>query len=501
MVLSELGDTLASIYSQLSNTLIVNDEILQNSLKELTKALLQADVGVRIVADFRDNVKKKILSGDASNISKKREIQKVIVEELIAILSSSRTPYVPRKGKCNVIMFVGLQGSGKTTTCTKFAYFYQRKGFKIALVCADTFRAGAFDQLKQNATKIGVPFYGSYSEPDPVKIAREGVERMKKENFDLIIVDTSGRHHQEVALFDEMRQIATAVKPDDIVFVMDSHIGQSCYDQAAAFTAAVSVGSVIITKLDGHAKGGGALSAVAATNAPIIFLGTGEHFEDFEFFNAESFVSRLLGLGDMKGLITTVAQAVPLEKQPQMLNRLAQGLFTLRDMRDQFNNVLNMGPLSHVMSMIPGVASKLIPKGWEKEGTAQIKGFLTIMDSMTNAELDGIVPMTESRIYRVAIGSGHCVQEVKFMLERYKEFSKVIGKLGKMGLGKKGMDMTQMMRNPAQLMQNIEKAVDPRILKQMKGSQNMMNMMRQFDKMENMPDVQQLLKSMGGFGG
>ena len=280
---------------------------------------------------------------------------------------------------------------------------------------------------------------------------------------------------------------------------MDSHIGQACYDQAAAFTEAVSIGSVIVTKLDGHAKGGGCLSAVAATNSPIIFLGTGEHFLDLAPFNAESFVSRLLGLGDIKGLLSTVAEAVPFEKQPQMLNRLAQGLFTLRDMRDQFKNVLNMGPLSHVMSMIPGVASKLIPKGLEKEGVFQIKRFLTMMDSMTNAELDCLVPMTESRIFRVAFGSGHSPQELRFMLERYKEFSKIIGRFGKLGLGKKGMDMTQMMRNPAQLMQNMERAVDPRILKQMGGPQNMMNLMRQFDKMEHMPDIQQLMKGMGGF--
>ena len=171
------------------------------------------------------------------------------------------------------------------------------------LVCADTFRAGAFDQLKQNATKAKIPYYGSYTERDPVVVAEEGVKQFKAEKYELIIVDTSGRHKQESALFEEMQEVARVVAPDDVVFVMDSSIGQAAKDQAKAFRDAVKVGSVIITKLDGHAKGGGALSAVAATKSPIIFVGTGEHIDDFELFNTKSFVSRLLGMGDISGLL------------------------------------------------------------------------------------------------------------------------------------------------------------------------------------------------------
>lgn len=187
-------------------------------------------------------------------------------------------------------MFVGLQGNGKTTSCVKYAYYHQRKGWKACLVCADTFRAGAFDQLKQNATKAKVPFYGSYTETDPVKIATEGVERFRNEGHDLIIVDTSGRHKQDEALFAEMEQMAQAANPNDIIFVMDSAIGQAAFDQARAFKGKVRVGSVIITKLDGHVKGGGALSAVSATESPITFIGTGEHIDEFERFNTQNFV-------------------------------------------------------------------------------------------------------------------------------------------------------------------------------------------------------------------
>ena len=228
------------------------------------QALLSSDVNIKLVAKMRKNVKAKInLEELATGLNRRRVIQQAIFEELCEMLNPGKKSYAPKKGKPNVIMFVGLQGSGKTTSCTKYALHYQRKSWKTCMVCSDTFRAGAFDQLKQNATKARIPFYGSYTERDPVKIARDGVEMFKKEGQEIIIVDTSGRHKQEASLFEEMQQIAEAVQPDDIVFVMDSSIGQAALEQATAFKEAVAVGSVIMTKLDGHAKGGGALSAVA----------------------------------------------------------------------------------------------------------------------------------------------------------------------------------------------------------------------------------------------
>ena len=210
-----------------------------------------------------------------------------------------------------VVMFVGLQGSGKTTTCMKYAHHYKKKQFKPAMICADTYRAGAFDQLKQNATKAQIPFYGSYNEVDPAIIAKEGVERFREEKNDLIIVDTSGRHKQEEALFEEMREVADAVKPDLVVFVMDGSIGQAAFDQAKAFKDSVEVGACILTKMDGHAKGGGALSAVAATKSPIVFLGTGEHMDQFEPFLTKPFVGRLLGKASSWRLLSISGSRAP----------------------------------------------------------------------------------------------------------------------------------------------------------------------------------------------
>ncbi|WVZ96242.1 hypothetical protein U9M48_041907 [Paspalum notatum var. saurae] len=279
-------------------------------------------------------------------------------------------------------MFVGLQGSGKT----KYADLHRRRGFRPALVCADTFRAGAVDQLKQNAAKAKVPLYGSYTETDPAKIAVEGVERFRREKWcDLIIVDTSGRHRQEAALFEEMRQVSEAVNPDLVVFVMDASIGQAAFDQALAFRQSVPVGAVIVTKMDGHAKGGGALSAVAATKSPIISIGTGEHIPDLEEFRVEAFVNRLLDLGNLPELIKRITEAMPPPDNngDDIIGKLAGGgAFTLRVMYEMFQNLQSMGPLGQIMSMIPGFGAQfMMEKGKEREGQAKMKRYMTIMDS------------------------------------------------------------------------------------------------------------------------
>ena len=374
MVLAELGNRLTAALNKLNSTTIVDDDVVKSMLKDITRALLESDVNVKIVMGLQNKMKSRLsLEMEAPGINKRKLIQKIVMEELVNILSPETEAYVMKRNKPNVIMFVGLQGAGKTTTIAKFANYYQRKGWRVAMVCADTFRAGAFDQLKQNATKLRVPFYGSYKEADPVRIAEEGVEQFRKENFEVIIVDTSGRHRQESALFDEMQEIQTSVKPDNIVFVMDATQGQAVSDQATSFKEAVPIGSVIITKLDGHAKGGGALSAVAATGSPIIFLGSGEHFDDLDSFNAKSFVSRLLGMGDMRGLVEEMKNVVDIEKQPEMMDRFGKGLFTLRDMYEQFTSVMKLGPLNKVMGMIPGMPSWMQAAAGGNEGTQRMK--------------------------------------------------------------------------------------------------------------------------------
>lgn len=491
MVLGSLGTKLTKSLQKLNARTIIDDEAIDVYLKELASALLEADVNVRLVSELRSKIRNKLRLEEtlSPGTNRRKFIQRCVCEELAELLSPDRKPVKMQKGNALVVMFVGLQGSGKTTSCTKYALHYQRKGWKVALVCADTFRAGAFDQLKQNSTKVRIPFYGSYTETDPVTIAIEGVTTFREEKYDLIVVDTSGRHKQEAALFEEMQQVEEAIQPDDVVFVMDSHIGQACFDQAKAFAETVQVGSVIITKLDGHAKGGGALSAVAATNAPIIFIGTGEHFDDFEPFQASSFVSRLCGLGDISGLTSIINEAMPLDKQPELLNRLAKGNFSLRDMYEQLQYVAKMGSLQKVMSMIPGMANGgAMPPGYEKQGAQRIKRFMTIMDSMTDAELDcrkdALVEKDLSRIIRVAKGSGTHPMYVDELLCEHKRFEKMFGKMGKAGLMKETGDMTSLTRNPKQTLQKLQSCVDPMMLQQMGGAQNMLSLMQTMDEQE-----------------
>lgn len=492
MVLAELGGRITRAIQQMSNVTIIDEKALNECLNEITRALLQSDVSFPLVKEMQSNIKKIVNLEDlAAGHNKRRIIEQAIFSELCKMLDPGKPAFAPKKAKASVVMFVGLQGAGKTTTCTKYAYYHQKKGYKPALVCADTFRAGAFDQLKQNATKAKIPFYGSYTESDPVKIAVEGVDTFKKENCDLIIVDTSGRHKQEASLFEEMRQVAEATKPDLVIFVMDSSIGQAAFDQAQAFKQSVAVGAVIITKMDGHAKGGGALSAVAATKSPVIFIGTGEHMDEFEVFDVKPFVSRLLGMGDWSGFVDKLQEVVPKDQQPELLEKLSQGNFTLRIMYDQFQNILNMGPLKEVFSMLPGISAEMMPKGHEKESQAKIKRYMTMMDSMTNDELDSSNPkvFNESRMMLIARGSGRQVREVMEMLEEYKRLAKIWSKMKGLKIPKNG-DMSALSRNMNA--QHMSKVLPPQMLKQIGGMGGLQSLMKQMGSGKDM---------MGMFGG
>lgn len=508
MVLAELGGKLRDSLRKLqsASTQGVTEKEVDALLSDVARALIEADVNVKLVMQLRASIKGKVedlLDDDDEkqpNVRAQRDlaktIQRAVVDELVALLSPTyaQKAYTMRKGKPNVVLFVGLQGAGKTTSIAKFAHYYQRRGWKTAMVCADTFRAGAFDQLKQNATKLRVPFYGSYTEADPVVIAEDGVRQFVKDRYEVIIVDTSGRHKQESALFDEMQEISAAVRPDNTVLVMDATQGQAVYDQALAFHNAVDVGAVIVTKLDGHAKGGGALSAVAATSSPILFLGSGEHFDDLDPFNAQSFVSKLLGFGDVRGLMDAMKSVTDSKTQEQLMERMSKGEFTLRMMYQQFEKVMSMGPLNKLVGMMPGMPDYLVPKGGDQQATDRLRKFMIMMDSMNNAELDGKIdmhvkddPQIESRIRRIAAGSGSHPNEVKMLLLAHKQFEGMVSKMGKSGLMGKGAQQrqaqlqAQMRKNPNFINQRLNQ-MDPRMLQQMGGRESVMAMMQQMAK-------------------
>ncbi|KDE04130.1 hypothetical protein MVLG_05421 [Microbotryum lychnidis-dioicae p1A1 Lamole] len=403
MVLADLGRKLNQAISSLSGSSPIDETALDLTLKTVCTALLESDVNVQLVKRLRDKVKAIVLpplvelqtrdgnQTDAVAGQKgKQVIHKTVFDELVALVDpgdDAPPAFNPKKGRTSVIMMVGLQGAGKTTTCTKLATHYTRRGFKTALVCADTFRAGAFDQLKQNAVKAKVPFFGSYTETDPVSIALSGVTKFRSERFEVIIVDTSGRHRQESELFEEMVQISEAVEPDMTVLVLDGAIGQAAEPQSRAFKDASNFGAIIVTKLDGHAKGGGAISAVAATKTPIIFIGTGEHLHDLEKFSPRPFISKMLGMGDLTGLVEhaqEMANANP-QRRENLMKKLEKGEFTIGDLKEQMATITGMGPLSKLTSMIPGMGDMM--GGNADEAAKRMRRIAFIFDSMTQEEL------------------------------------------------------------------------------------------------------------------
>eukprot|EP01006_Ploeotia_vitrea_P045444 TRINITY_DN66942_c11_g1_i1.p1 TRINITY_DN66942_c11_g1~~TRINITY_DN66942_c11_g1_i1.p1 ORF type:complete len:521 (+),score=259.78 TRINITY_DN66942_c11_g1_i1:51-1565(+) len=485
MVLADLGAKITKALNDMRASSVVDKDVLNKLLSSLAMALMQADVDFQLVKKLQDNIRKNVnLEEMAAGVNKRKAIQGVVITELYRLLDSGKEPYKPKKGHSNVIMFVGLQGSGKTTSCTKLAYYYKKRGWKTALVCADTFRAGAFDQLKQNATKAMIPFYGSYTEADPAVVAEEGVRQFRDQRFEIIIVDTSGRHKQEAALFEEMQQVAHVTQPDDVIFVMDSTIGQAARGQAEAFHESVDVGSVIITKLDGHAKGGGALTAVAATQSPIVFVGTGEHMDQFEPFNAKSFVSRLLGMGDISGLISMFEEEKVFDhaKQKALYTKIVSGsgAFTFRDMREQFEQLMNMGSLSKIMGMIPGIGQMMQGKEQEEQSVQRIKRFMTIMDSMTQEELDGddkVFNQQPSRMVRIARGSGSSMRQVQELMMTFKPFKKFTSNMKGMG-GKGGLDPRKLSGMGGA--RQMQKMFTPQMMSKMGGMANVQRMMKQF---------------------
>ncbi|BEJ16291.1 hypothetical protein CspHIS471_0508960 [Cutaneotrichosporon sp. HIS471] len=561
MVLADLGARLNGALSQFSRSSSIDEAAIDALLKELCAALLESDVNVKLVASLRSKVKAKVKrsleeaeKAGGREVTKKNVVQKAVYDELVALVDPGTEPYKPVKGKVNVIMAVGIQGAGKTTTCTKLAVHYQRRGFRTCLVCADTFRAGAFDQLKQNATKAKIPFYGSYTETDPVAIASLGVEKFRKERFDVIIVDTSGRHKQESELFEEMVAISAAVKPSMTVMVLDASIGQAAESQSRAFKDSADFGAIIVTKLDGHAKGGGAISAVAATKTPIIFLGTGEHLNDLERFAPQPFVSKLLGMGDLQGLMEhmqDMALANP-DRQKDLAKKLEQGKFSIRDWREQLSTIMGMGSLSKIASMIPGMPQGMM-EGNEDEAAAKLKRMIFITDAMRTDELDsdGLIFFTfdkggnptglNKRARRVARGSGTSVREVEELLAQARMMAGMARQAG----GKNGwMNAIQKMQgamggkplgpngqpSPAQI-EAMRKAMPPELMRKLRaagpqgaqkmlqdmmggaggadgapGGMDMGSMMRNMmggggGGMPSMAEMQEAMKSMGGMGG
>ena len=356
---------------------------------------------------------------------------KVVYEELTRFVGEKPVPIKMEPGKKKIMMLVGIQGSGKTTTASKLAGYFQKRGLKTALICADTYRPGAYAQLQQLANRINVSVYGDLKAKDPVKVVREGLKQFSDK--ELIIIDTAGRHKEEQELIKEMKTIEKKIKPDEVIMVIDGTIGQQALIQAKTFHEATPIGSILVTKLDGSARGGGALSAVAATNAPIKFIGTGEKTEDIEPFIPSRFVGRLLGMGDLEGLLSRVTEAFDEEETAEIRDAFKKGKITLRHFQKQMEAANKQSSIGKLVSKIPGVSNVLGQQpNLEEESQRSMKRFLAICGSMTEEELDNARMIKGKRIQRIARGSGTSPQEVKLLLKQFNQMTKQFKAMRKM---------------------------------------------------------------------
>ena len=416
MSLDHLGSSLYEALKKVFRASVVDEATVKELVHDVQKALLQADVNVKLVLDISKRIEERALKEKVPpGISRREHVIKVVYEELTRFLGEKPAPIKMEPGKRRIIMLVGIQGSGKTTAAAKLARYFQKRGLKPAVICADTFRPGAYAQLQQLANRINVPLYGDLKAKDPIKVVTEGLKQFGEK--DMVIVDTSGRHKEEQDLIKEMKMLERSIKPDEVMLVIDGTIGQQALAQAKAFNEATPIGSILVTKLDGSARGGGALSAVAATGAPIKFIGTGEKTEDVEAFVPSRFVGRLLGMGDLETLLDKVREAevtVPEKKAKAILS----GKFTLTDMYEQFEAMKGMGTFKKLMNLIPGMSYK-IPDEMLNTAEGRLEKWRVMIQSMTADEKDNPKIFNASRMKRVARGSGTNEKEVKELLKQY----------------------------------------------------------------------------------
>jgi signal recognition particle subunit SRP54 len=416
MALERLGSTLYDALKKIFRASIVDEAAVKELVRDIQRALLQADVNVQLVLDISKRIEDRALKEQIPpGISRREHVIKVVYEELTRFLGDKPVPIKIEPGKRYTIMLIGIQGSGKTTAAAKLARHFQKRGLKPALICADTYRPGAYAQLQQLATRINVPLYGEPKAKDPVKIVLNGLKQFS--DREVIIIDTAGRHKEEQELIKEMKMLEKNIKPDEVMLVIDGTIGQQAMIQAKAFNEATPIGSILVTKLDGSARGGGALSAVAATGAPIKFISTGEKTEDIEPFVPSRFVGRLLGMGDLETLLEKVREA-EIQVPEKRVKAILSGKFTLTDMYEQFEAMKGMGPFRKLLKMLPGMSYN-IPEDMMNLAEDRLEKWRVIIQSMTPEERDDPKKFNASRIKRVARGSGTSEKDVKELLKQY----------------------------------------------------------------------------------
>ncbi|MEE9525915.1 MAG: signal recognition particle protein Srp54 [Candidatus Woesearchaeota archaeon] len=439
MVLENLGSSLKNTLKKIASSVFVDDKLINELVKDIQRALLQSDVNVQLVFNLTNAIKNRIKKEDTpAGLTKKEHLVNIVYEELVKFLGEKAAEIKVTK-KPFKIMMVGLFGSGKTTTIGKLAKYFQKRGKKIAAIGLDVHRPAAPQQLKQICDSIKVPAFIEPDEKDPKAIWKKYEKELAK--FDIIFIDTAGRDALSDDLIKEINEVNKLIKPDEKLLIISADIGQAAQKQAQAFHDSCGVTGVIATKMDGTAKGGGALTACAATKAPIKFIGVGEKVDDLEPFNPQGFVGRLLGMGDIEALLEKAKEAMTEEEAEDMSKKLLKGDFNLLDLFEQMNAMKKMGSLGKIMEMIPGMGQLKIPKEALTVQEGKLEKWKFAMNSMTKEELEEPDTITSTRIDRIAKGAGIPSKDVKELIKQYKQSKKLV----KMFKGKNPKNMQKMM--------------------------------------------------------
>jgi len=447
-MLERLGAVLKKATDKIANAIFLDKNLVDSIIKDLQRALIEADVNVKLVKDLSDKIRQLAVDERIKDIEKKEHIIKLLHDELIKILGEYKELKLVEKQ--NRIILLGLYGAGKTSCVSKIGNYFAKRGKKVALVGLDVHRPAASEQLKQLAEKNHLNYFIDEKEKNAIKIWKNNEKKLK--DYDVIIIDTAGRHSLDKDLIKEIKDLGKEIKPTETILVMPADIGQAAKAQAKDFKEALNISGVIITRMDSSAKGGGALTACAETNAPVYFITTGEKINDLESFNPESFLSRLLGMGDLQTLIEKVKLAGDEGKQLEMQKRLESGKLTLNDVVEQVKTMGSMGGFEKIKSMIPGFSGAKIPDEMLETQEAKIAKWEHIIKSMTpnereNPELLEDKKTGNSRMNRIAKGAGVHTSDIRSLLKQYKMLSELVKSGSSMDMSEGGMlSQKQMMK-------------------------------------------------------
>ena len=441
--MDNLGSKLRETLKNITKSIFIDKKLINELVKDIQRALLSADVNVKLVFDLTERIKKRALEEkEPKGVDKKTHIVNIVYEELVNFLGKEEKGIIIEKKKPFKIMMTGLYGSGKTTSIGKLANYYKKRGHKIAAIGLDVHRPAAPLQLKQLCDSINVDCFINQKEKNPLKILKEYEKEFQ--NYDILIIDTAGRDALSDDLLKEIKDLYDYIKPDENLLVISADVGQAAQKQAEAFHENARITGVVITKMDGTAKAGGALSACNITNAKIKFIGVGEKIDDLELYDPEGFVSRLLGMGNLKALLEKAKEAITEEDAKDMGEKFIKGDFNLIDLYKQMEAMSKMGPLGKIMEMVPGFGSLEMPKDLLKVQEGKLKKWKFIIDSSTKEELENPDLIGRSRIDRIAKGSGSTSKEVRELLKQYRMGKKVMKTFG--GKAGKPKDINKIMK-------------------------------------------------------